>query len=155
MSDYVWRLGTSFELPLAPDERVDRQTLQAIAQRYFNSLSTHIAVPDDFHARCNRYHSGTQVTNVARNGVEGGGAKTCVAAIEGNLPWGPAVEQRFPIIDEERGVVMGITLLRYPVLPGVPNMYVSEVFKIVRGKILTIDNIGIMSPHVATIGFVH
>jgi hypothetical protein len=155
VSDYVWRLDPGLEQPLNPEQRVDRKTLQAIVQRYFASLSSHIAVADDFDPKCNRFHSGTQVTNVTRNGVEGGGAKTCVTAIEGKLPWGPAVEQRLPIIDEERGLVMGITLLRYPVLPGQPNMYVSEVFKIVNGKILTIDNIGVMMPTIETLGFVH
>jgi hypothetical protein len=93
-------------------------------------------------ARCNRFHSGNQVTNVSRNAVEGQGARTCVTANEGNKPWGPALEQRFPVIDVEHGTVLGITLLMY----ANQVMYVSEVFKVEQDRITHIDNIGLVKP---------
>ena len=55
----------------------------------------------------------------------------------------------------KRGIVVGITLLHYPKLPGQPKMYVSEVFKVVGGKIVKIDNIGLMLQGVMTLGFNH
>ena len=93
-------------------------------------------------ARCNRFHSGNQITNVSRNSVEGDGARTCVTSNAGNKPWGPALEQRFPVIDVEHGIVNGMTLLMFPS----QVMYVSEVFKVERGKITHIDNIGLVRP---------
>ena len=40
-------------------------------------------------------------------------------------------EQRFPVIDEERGLVFGVTLLHYLKTPNQSVMYVSEMFKAV------------------------
>ena len=80
---------------------------------------------------------------------------TCVTSMEGDRPWGPATEQRFPVIDPDRGIVFGVTLLHYLKTPNQSVMYVSEVFKVVRGTIVKIDNIGIMMQGVTTLGFVH
>src|SRR5687767_11697329 len=79
------------------------------------------------------YHSGQQITNVARNTVEGGPPRTCAGSLEGTLPWGPATEQRFPVIDPERGLVFAVTLLHYLQAPTPSQMYVSEVFKLSEG----------------------
>ena len=67
--------------------------------------------------------------------------------------WGPAAEQRFPVIDPEAGIVFGVTLLLYD---DGRQMYVSEIFRIVGGKIALVDNIGLMlDPPVETLGFTH
>lgn len=156
MKDYVWNLDKNLEKVLAPEERIDRIALNALVLRYFMTLSTHVAVKADYdEAACNRFHSGTQITNVARNSVEGGPARTCISSNEGNPPWGPATEQRVPVIDEERGIVIGITLLHYLKSPNQSKMYVTEVFKVVKGKIVKIDNIGLMQEGLATLGFIH
>jgi hypothetical protein len=129
--------------------------LEALARRYFHSLSTHVAIAADFDSACERYHSGQRITNTARNTVEGGPPRTCAGSLEGNPPWGPATEQRFPVIDPERGIVVGITLLHYPKNPNQAKMYVSEIFKVVSGRIVKIDNIGLMLQGVSTLGFSH
>jgi len=153
VADYVWKLDPQLEAVLPPEQRMTRMNLEALALRYFNSLSTHIAVKADFEERCNRYHSGQQITNVARNTVESGPARTCAGSLEGDPPWGPATQQRFPVIDEERGIVVGITLLQ-TTRPNQSKMYVSEVFKVVDGRIVTIDNIGLVQ-QITTLGFTH
>ena len=85
-----------------------REALDALAHRYFQSLTDHRAVATDYDdARCNRFHSGNQITNVSRSMVEGEGARTCLTSVDGPKPWGPAVEQRFPVIDVEHGIVLG------------------------------------------------
>lgn len=155
VADYVWKLDPLFQRELAAGERMAREELEALARRYFHSLSTHVAVKEDFAPECNRYHSGRQITNVGSDTVEGRGPRTCATSLEGEVPWGPATEQRFPVVDPERGIVVGITLLHYPKLPGQPKMYVSEIFKVVRGRIVKIDNIGLMVRGVETLGFVH
>ncbi len=153
--DYVWALDGKLADTLPIDQRRTRVELEALGLRYFHSLSTHVAVKDDFDdEKCNRYHSGQQITNVVRNSVEGRGSRTCVQSIEGNPPWGPATEQRFPMIDPERGIVMAVTLLHLPKNPDGAKMYVSEIFKIVDGRIVLIDNIGLVQS-IDTLGFLH
>ena len=140
---YVWNLPPVLTATVPEGERMTREALDALAHRYFQTLTDHKPVAADYdEARCNRFHSGNQVTNVSRNAVEGQGARTCVTANEGNKPWGPALEQRFPVIDVEHGTVLGITLLMY----ANQVMYVSEVFKVEQGRITHIDNIGLVKP---------
>jgi len=140
---YVWNLPAVLTTPVPESERMTREALDALGHRYFQTLTDHKPVVADYdEARCNRFHSGNQITNVSRNLVEGEGARTCVTSNEGNKPWGPALEQRFPVIDVEHGIVTGMTLLMFPN----QVMYVSEVFKVERGKITHIDNIGLVRP---------
>ena len=155
VADYVYKPEPQFAAVLPQGQRMSRIELEAIARRYFHSLSTHVAVAADFDDRCDRFHSGQRITNTASNSVEAGPPRTCAGSLEGNPPWGPATEQRFPVIDAERGIVMGVTLLHYLTRPNQPVMYVSEIFKVVRGKIVRIDNIGLMMQDVATLGFTH
>lgn len=153
---YVWNLDPELGAVLPPQQRATRIELEALGRRYFHALSSHQPVAGDFDdARCNRFHSGQQVTNAARNTVEGGPPRTCVTSLEGAPPWGPATEQRFPVIDVGRGIVFGLTLLHYPKSPENSVMYVSEIFKVVAGRIVKIDNIGLMLRGVETLGFVH
>lgn len=153
---YVWDLDPIYSTPVPEAERTPRVRMEAIVRRYFNSLDTHVATPGDIDdARCNRFHSGTQITNVAMPGLEEEGAMlTCLSALESPAPWGPASEQRVPVIDEEHGVAVGITLLHYLTEEGSPVMYVTEVFKIIDGQIVAIDNIGLKGEHRDTLGFV-
>jgi hypothetical protein len=156
VSSYVWNLDQQLTAVLPPEQRMTRVALEALARRYFHGLSTHEPVAADFDdAVCNRFHSGQQITNVGSNAVEGAGARTCVTSNQGDRPWGPANEQRFPVIDTERGLVFGVTLLHYLKTPNQQQMYVSEVFKVVGGRIVRIDNIGLMMQEVTTLGFNH
>jgi hypothetical protein len=140
---YVWNLPPALTATVPEGERMTREALDALAHRYFQTLTDHKPVAADYdEARCNRFHSGNQITNVSRNMVEGEGARTCVTSNEGRKPWGPALEQRFPVIDVEHGIVNGITLLMFPD----QVMYVSEVFKVEQGRITHIDNIGLVKP---------
>jgi hypothetical protein len=156
VGSYVWNLDPQFTAVLPPDQRSSRVALEALGRRYFHGLSTHQPVAADFDdARCNRFHSGQQVTNAGQNTVEGGPARSCVSSNEGDRPWGPANEQRLSVIDPERGLVFGVTLLHYLKSPDQRVMYVSELFKVVGGKIVKIDNIGLMMSGVTTLGFIH
>ncbi len=150
---YVYNVGQWFAEPLPMEQRSNRAELEAIARRYFQDLTDHSPDPEDHVDSCNRYHSGQQITNVELNTIEEGGAMTCFSSLGGSPPWGPAAEQRFPVIDPESGTVLGVTLLLYD---DGRQMYVSEVFRIVGGKIALIDNIGLMlDPPVETLGFTH
>ncbi len=138
---YVWTLPAVLTAPVPQGERMTREALDALAHRYFQSLTDPHGVAADFDdARCNRFHSGNQVTNVRLDGVEAQGPRTCFTSLDGPKPWGPALEQRFPVIDVDHGVVHGLTLLMYRD----QVMYVSEIFKVERGRIVHIDNIGLV-----------
>lgn len=131
------------------EARSTRAELERIGRSYFASLTDHRPIAADFDdARCNRIHSGAQVTNNAGDREEGSGSRTCFEAMQG--PWGPAVDHRFPIIDPERGILVGITLLHFP---NNRIMYVSEIFKILNGKIRLIDNLPIWVDGIETLGF--
>lgn len=156
VSAYVWNLDPQLDAVLPQEQRATRVELEALGRRYFHALSSHQPVAADFDdVACNRFHSGRQITNAGGNTVEGGPPRSCVASMEGDRPWGPATEQRFPVIDVARGIVCGVTLLHYPKSPDRSVMYVSEVFKVVAGRIVKIDNIGLMMRGVETTGFVH
>lgn len=152
---YVWNLPTMFTEVLPPERRMSRADLEALARRYFQTLTDHKAIKSDFDdVRCNRFHSGNQITNVTNDTVEAQGARTCSSSNDGPKPWGPATELRLPIIDTSRGIVVGQILLLY----AKQVMYVTEVFKVDGGKIVNIDNIGVVEPgldHTTGFGMSH
>jgi hypothetical protein len=93
---YVWNLPAHFSAVLPPDLRTSREAMGALVRRYFLTLTHHVGVKGDFDdARCNRYHSGVQITNVDASDEEGQGVRTCFTSVDGPKPWGPAIEQRF------------------------------------------------------------
>ncbi len=140
-ADYVWHLPPILTAVVPEGERSSREALDALAHRYLQMLTDHKGIAADFDdARCNRFHSGNQITNVERKWPEGLGVRTCFTSIDGPKPWGPAVEQRFPVIDVERGIVVGITLLLY----SNQVMYVTEISKVEKGRIVHIDNLGLV-----------
>jgi hypothetical protein len=141
VSSYMTTLNPLMTTVVPTEKRMSRSALKAIVTRYFDSLTTHTASASDFDNGCDRYHSGQRITHNAQNTVEGGSAVTCYTAILGNPPWGPATDIHIPIVDAEHGIVVGYTVLLYK--NGTPPMYVSEIFKILNGKIAMIDNIGL------------
>lgn len=145
----IVRLDSSLVTIVPPESRSTREELERIGRSYFQTLTDHRPILEDFDEdRCNRYHSGNKVTNNVNDAVEGAGARTCITSLQG--PWGPAVEHRFPIIEPDRGIVVGITLLHFP---NNGAMYVSEVFKVLDGKIILIDNLPVMLQGAETLGF--
>jgi hypothetical protein len=175
---YVTFLDPIMPTIVAPEKRQSRADLEAIIDRYFQSLTDHVGIPGDYDDRCDRYHSGQRVTNNSRNTVEGAppmpppgsappagstpppGAMpprgpmppmTCFTSINGPRPWGPALGVRIPIVDPEHGIVIGYTLLLYK--NDSAPMYVSEVFKILDGKIRMIDNIGLKAEGMQDVQF--
>lgn len=159
VADYVYNLDEMVVQTIPDSQRNTREELETIVRRYFQDLSDQDPRPEDFVDSCNRYHSGVKITN--NNGLtgvegEGGDGMTCFQSVLGPKPWGPAIEHRVPLIDTERGIVFGTTLLLYikPEAQDHRPMIVSEVFQIIDGKIHLVDNIGIKD-NVETLGFIH
>jgi hypothetical protein len=134
-------------------ERSTREQLERIITSYFQGLTDHKPIEADYDPRCDRYHSGNRVTHNSRNGVESSGDVGCYESNLGPKPWGPATETRIAVIDPERGVVIGYSILYYGDSPR--RMQINEIFKILDGRIRMVDNIGLMEEGITTSGFTH
>lgn len=157
VAEYVNNLSPVFNRVEPEDQRLSREELEVLGRRYFQDLTDKDPLESDFTDGCNRFHSGQQITNVASNTVEAGGNLTCYLSILGPKPWTMSIEHRFPVIDEERQLIFGLTLLLYDNDEGERwrAMYVSEIFKVENGQIALIDNIGLIDPDLETLGFQH
>lgn len=151
VASYVYRLDPLMATVVPTAERMPRAQLKAVVERYFQSLTDHRALPADYDERCDRFHSGQRITNNARNTVETGNGGGCYQSVIGNRPWGPATDIHIPVVDVEHGIVIGYTLLLYQ--DGSAPMYVSEVFKILGGRIRQIDNIGLKAEGMKAVNF--
>ena len=134
-------------------ERSTRAQLESIITSYFQGLTDHKPIEADYDPRCDRYHSGNRVTHNARNGVENNGDVGCYESNLGPKPWGPATETRIAVVDPERGIVIGYSILYYG--KSDRRMQINEIFKILDGRIRMIDNIGLMEEGITTSGFTH
>jgi hypothetical protein len=140
-----------FNTIVPPEERATREQLEQIITRYFQGLTDHKPIEADYDPRCDRYHSGNRVTHNPQNGVEESGDVGCYEANLGPKPWGPATETRIALVDPERGIVIGYSILYYG--NSDRRMQINEVFKILDGRVRLIDNIGLMEEGITTSGF--
>jgi hypothetical protein len=141
-----------FNTIVPAEERATREQLERIITSYFQGLTDHKPIEADYDVRCDRYHSGNRVTHNARNGVENSGDVGCYESNLGPKPWGPATEVRIALVDPERGIVIGYSILQYG--DSGRAMQINEIFKILDGRIRMIDNIGLMGEGIKTSGFV-
>lgn len=143
-----------FNTIIPDDKRSSRAQLAAIITRYFQGLTDHKPVEADYDPRCDRFHSGNRITHNGRNGIEAGtGDDGCYESNLGPKPWGPATETRIAVIDPERGIVIGYSVLYYG--NSDRRMQINEVFKILDGRIRMVDNIGLMEEGITSSGFTH
>lgn len=140
-----------FNTIVPTEERATREQLERIITSYFQGLTDHQPIEADYDVHCDRYHSGNRVTHNARNGVENSGDVGCYESNLGPKPWGPATEVRIALVDPERGIVIGYSILQYG--DSGQAMQINEVFKILDGRIRMVDNIGLMEAGTKTSGF--
>jgi hypothetical protein len=117
------------------DQRASRAALLAIANSYFDGLSTHDGNIIHHHPGCVRIENGTVMTGRAgRGGAPPGDCSSGLETINISLVAG----RRYPIVDEETQVVLALaTFMRKPGTPTRRNMF-SEWFFIDGNKIRTI-----------------
>jgi hypothetical protein len=116
------------------DERIPRGDLIAIANSYFDGLSAHDGALIVAHPGCVRVENGVLTT---QRPIQGGGLTDCMG--EGPMANIFAVTaRRYPIVDEEAGVVLSLVLFQRK--PGVSmrRNLLSEWFFIEQGKIRSI-----------------
>lgn len=132
--DVLW------DAPVPLSRRSTREQLVKIANSYFDGIGAHDPKGIPFSKRCDRYESGMKMTNNAAAPRPGVTSATCgdgLLILKGQNP----LDRRFPVVDVERGVVMGITFYQHGEYMPPYDLYLSERFKIVDGKIQMIDAI--------------
>jgi hypothetical protein len=114
--------------------RLSREAMAAIANSYFDGLSTHDGSIIIHHAGCTRVENGTVVTGRGRGATPPG---DCSSNLE-NFNVSLVAARRYPIVDEEAGVVLGLVVfVRKPGATLRRNL-LSEWFFIDGNKIRTI-----------------
>src|SRR5690606_4184923 len=144
---------------LPEDQRKPRPRLRAVADSYFNTVEYNDGqVFAEFTDDCSRLENGISTTTNDGNAAS---SASVAEGCEAQLKLGiyrinkQLRERRYPIIDEERGIVVGMnlydhdnsfdeyeltdgrtmkTLLKWP-----NSLSIMEAFKIVDGKIQTIE----------------
>jgi len=146
---YSQSLGTA--------ERRSRTELVAVGNAYFDGLVRGTGRETPFGAQCNRWNNGELTTNNHQSGSKIL-AMSCAQQFDsGFLKFVTRIRRRFPLVDEERGVVLAIgffdhagrmrtvklsdgTTLPVPSTHQEPKtLMLMEAFKIVDGKIRRID----------------
>lgn len=121
---------------LPPAQRQSRAALLAITNSYFDGISAHDGSVVLAHPGCQRIENGTMMTGAGRRGA-GPGLNDCVAGF-GGLTIHFVTARRFPVIDEQAGVVLATAVfLRRPGSPQPRNVF-SEWFVIDDGRIRSI-----------------
>jgi hypothetical protein len=136
------------ERALPRAQRLPRETLVAIVNSYFDGITSHDGSIVLAHPGCNRVENGTLVTG--RRGRGAGAApppsgplapappdSDCVAGFA-NFSAQMVTARRFPVVDEEAGIVLAMAVfVRKPGSPTPRNVF-SEWFVIDEGKIRNI-----------------
>ena len=131
--------------PLPAEQRRPRTEMIAVANSYFEGLATHDGSKIPRIKGCDRLENGTRVTNRAPREAPAPGAPAvefgstdCASGLERMTQIAGVAHRRFPLVDEEAGVVMGVGLFLRP--PGQTGNFskrnlLTEFFEITDGKL--------------------
>jgi hypothetical protein len=130
--------------PLPADKRSSREAMAAAANAYFDGLQSHSSANVPRVRGCERLENGTRVTNRPPRDAPAGapavefGATDCGSGLERMTQISAVVHRRFPLIDEEAGVVMGVGMFQRP--PGqtgnfAKRLLLTEFFQVEQGKL--------------------
>lgn len=126
--------GPPPDKPIAKEGRISRDAMIAITNSYFDGITSHDGSIIMAHPGCSRIENGFTVTN--RVGGPGGGGD-CAANLT-NINVQMVAARRYPIVDEEAGVVLAIAIfVRKPGTTTRRNV-LSEWFVIDNNKIRSV-----------------
>jgi hypothetical protein len=151
---------------LAPNERRPRERLISIADGYFDTLQLNDGqLFTEFAPECNRVENGLQTTNNPDTPLGPTSALGCADQFKlGFYRYDDRLRaRRFPLVDEERGLVLGMGFIDHSGRLGTykladgrtaesvirrPHSFcLMELFKIVDGKIRQIEAVFITVPY--------
>jgi hypothetical protein len=132
--------GLATNLPsnatIPPSERVSRDELIGITNSYFDGITTHDGSVIIAHPGCTRRENGFMVTGRPQ---QGGGTSDCTTGLA-NINVSLVAARRYPVVDEEAGVVMAIAVfMRKPGTTTRRNVF-AEWFGIEDGRIRTVHS---------------
>jgi len=137
------------EVPV--ERRLPRAGLIGVIRGYLKGIGEHNGKIPAFSYRCDRYSAGTKFTNNPDNPVSRGGG-SCAGSLM-NLKGQTPANVRFAVVDEKLGVVVAMFIIphaeRHP--QGATN--VGELFKIVDGKIRSIEEFSFVAGYPPESGF--
>lgn len=126
------------ERTLPKADRLSREALIAITNSYFDGLTTHDGSIIIAHPGCNRLENGRGMTGAGSGrGGKGGEPTDCTSGLT-NFSVQLVAARRYPVVDEEAGVVLAIAVfVRRPGVTTRRNV-LSEWFVIDNAKIRSI-----------------
>jgi len=128
------------------DARASREAMMAIANSYFDGLTTHDGSIIMHEPGCVRIENGTVMSGPNGRGPNAGRGGDCSSNLA-NLNVSLVAGRRFPIVDEEAGVVLGIAVFMRKPGTATRRNYFSEWFFIDNNKIRTIYTAMFYPPH--------
>lgn len=137
-------LPSAYREALAPALRSSRAQMISIADGYFEGISKHDSKLVSSAADCNRFENGVRMTN--RPGTTPT-PRACATAVDRLLHIRAVPERRYPIVDEERGVVLSMVVFDIPADAGVTPpregrmLLLAELFTIAGGEIQRIETV--------------
>ncbi len=131
--------------PIAPALRSSRDAMVKAADSYFDGAQSQNPAIVLQRPGCDRYENGVKMTH--RQGRGAGGVSMsgdCAATIANAKQIAAVVDRRYPVIDEEAGVVMGTAIFNRP--PGAkradgtlwPRLLLTEFFPVENGRLTAI-----------------
>jgi len=125
------------ERTLSKDARMSRETMLGITNSYFDGITTHDGSIIMAFPGCVRIENGTTMTGRGGRGAAAGTVSDCTTGLE-TINIQNVAARRFPIVDEEAGVVMAMAVfIRRPGTATRRNMF-AEWFILENNKIRTI-----------------
>ena len=124
------------------------------ASAYFTAVQTEGT--KDYHAaplssKMNRFENGVQTTNVP---VMGNPAMSGPEQLDKGIFKGLVIDhRRFPVVDEERGVVVGLVLMHANMNGQMGGILISEMFKIAGKQIQQVQAVMVNVPNDSTTGW--
>jgi hypothetical protein len=133
------------DTPIARNLRSTRQEMIAAADSYFNGAQSQNPGIVLQKPGCDRYENGVKMTH--RTGPGPGGVsmdKDCAGTIANATQIAEVINRRYPVVDEEAGVVMGTAVFTRP--PGAkrrdgtlwPRLLLTEFFPVEKGRFTAI-----------------
>lgn len=138
--------------PVPPERRSSRADLQRIVRSYLDAISNHDPKGAPFSPRCDRYASGRKFTNnLEVVPVEKGGGSCGSSLLD--IKAMPITDARFSVLDESLGIVAVEFIIASRDQTPAYAFNIAEVFKVVDGKIRSIEEFALRGPSPLSSGF--
>ncbi len=127
-----------YEATVPPARRSSREEIAKTVDGYMEAIGQHNGSLASVSYRCDRYSAGSKFTSNPEKhpfDKEGG---TCQSSLD-RLTGQQVVDRRVPLMDVEKGIAVGIFIIPHGERPKPGATNVAEVFKIVDGKIRSIE----------------